>query len=53
VDELDVRRETQYVHTILDEGTSADRQLRVFRETQDMRAVVDHVMAETIEGLEH
>ena len=38
MDELGSRRETQYVRTILAEGTSADRQLRVFRETGDLRA---------------
>jgi carboxylate-amine ligase len=36
-----------YVHTILRDGTSADRQLRVFRETGDLRAVVQHVVQET------
>jgi carboxylate-amine ligase len=50
VDELDIRREVEYVHTILDQGTSADRQLRVFRETGDLRAVVDHLVTETREG---
>jgi carboxylate-amine ligase len=50
VDELDVRQEVEYVHTILDGGTSADRQLAVYRETGDLRAVVDHLVAETMEG---
>ena len=40
VDELGSRRAVEYVHTILREGTSADRQLRVYRETGDLRAVV-------------
>jgi carboxylate-amine ligase len=48
VDDLGSRREVEYVHTINAEGTSADRQLRVFRETGDLRAVVDHVAAETV-----
>jgi carboxylate-amine ligase len=52
VEELDVRREVDYVHTILEGGTSADRQLRVFRETGDLRAVVDHLVAETKQGLD-
>ncbi len=51
VDDLGIRQDTQYVHRILDEGTSADRQLRVFRETGDLKAVVDHLVAETREGI--
>jgi carboxylate-amine ligase len=38
----------EYVHTILREGTSADRQLRVLRETGDVRGVVDMLAAETV-----
>jgi carboxylate-amine ligase len=51
VDELGSRREIEYVHTILANGTSADRQLRVFQETGDLKAVVDNLMAETIDGV--
>jgi len=47
VDELGSRAHVDYVHTILRDGTSADRQLRVFRETGDLRAVVQHVVQET------
>src|SRR6478672_10189878 len=47
VDELGSREHLQYVHTILAEGTSADRQLRVYRETNDLKAVVQHVVQET------
>ncbi len=47
VDELGSRQYVDYVHTILRDGTSADRQLRVYRETNDLRAVVQHVVAET------
>ena len=39
------------IHTILREGTSAERQLRVFRETGDLKAVVRNIVAETREGL--
>jgi carboxylate-amine ligase len=49
--ELGTEDEIGYVHTILDQGTSADRQLAVWQETQDLRAVVDHVIAETKLGL--
>jgi glutamate---cysteine ligase / carboxylate-amine ligase len=47
VDELGVRREVEYVRTILAEGTSADRQLAVYRQGGDLKAVVDHLVAET------
>ncbi len=36
VDELGSREEIAYVNTILEEGTSADRQLRVYEETNDL-----------------
>jgi carboxylate-amine ligase len=51
VDELGSRAEVEYVETILDQGTSADRQLAVYRRTEDLRAVVDLVVEETKEGL--
>ena len=51
VDELGSRDEINYVHEILETGTSADRQLRVYQETGDLRAVVDMLMKETIEGV--
>lgn len=47
VDDLGSRKECEYALTILDEGTSADRQLRVFRETQDLGKVVDYLVEET------
>jgi carboxylate-amine ligase len=47
VDELGSRRHVEYVHTILREGTSADRQLAVYRDTGDLQAVVRHVVNET------
>ncbi|MEM9554623.1 MAG: carboxylate-amine ligase [Acidobacteriota bacterium] len=50
VDELGSRREIDYVQTILREGTSAHRQRAVFEQTGDVRAVVDHLVAETKEG---
>ena len=47
VDELGSREALEYVHTILAEGTSADRQLAVYRETGDLRAVVRWLVEET------
>jgi carboxylate-amine ligase len=51
VDELGSRAEVEYAYTILSQGTSADRQLAVYREAGDFRAVVDRVVGETMEGL--
>ncbi len=47
VDELGSREEVNYIHRILDHGTGADRQLRVFQETGDLTKVVDYMMYET------
>jgi carboxylate-amine ligase len=51
LDELGSRNEIGYIHTILEHGSGADRQLRVFRETGDLKAVVDYMAAETRAGL--
>ncbi len=52
VDDLGSRQAVEYVHTILDEGTSADRQLRTYAETGDLKAVVDQLVRETMDGVE-
>ena len=52
VDELEIRKEVEYVHKILEQGTSADRQLAVYHKSRDLRAVVDHVIAETKTGID-
>ena len=51
VDELGSRREVEYAFEIMRHGTSADRQLKVFEETGDLKQVVDRVIAETAEGV--
>jgi glutamate---cysteine ligase / carboxylate-amine ligase len=51
LDELGSRSAVEYIHTILNEGTSAERQLRVHRETGDLKAVVRHLVAETRSGV--
>src|SRR5438067_542498 len=51
VDELDSREELNYIHKILEMGTGADRQLRVFQETGDLKRVVDYIIEETEVGL--
>lgn len=51
VEELGSQREMQHVERILREGTGADRQLAVWQQTHDIRAVVDHIVNETYAGL--
>jgi len=51
VDELGSREEIGYIQRILEEGTGADRQLKVFRETGDLKRVVDYMIAETEGGV--
>jgi carboxylate-amine ligase len=50
-DELGSRKEIEYAYHIMDEGTSADRQLATFRRTGSLQAVVDQLIEETQEGV--
>src|SRR6516164_4206719 len=50
VDDLGSRSAVNYVNTILSEGTSAERQLKVYQETGDLRQVVRHLVSETRAG---
>jgi carboxylate-amine ligase len=51
VDELGSRDEINYVHTMLRDGTGADKQLAVFNQTQDLTKVVDMITSEFTRGL--
>lgn len=59
VDELGSREELKYLDTILEQGTSSDRQLRVYQQAQAagatddeaLREVVKHLRAETMRGV--
>ena len=59
LDELGSREAVEYVRTIVDKGTSADRQLEVYQKCKSagadddeaLKAVVDHLRAETIRGV--
>ena len=51
VDELGSRRAVEHVHKVLREGTSADQQLAVYRQTGDLKSVVHHVIQQTREGV--
>ena len=52
VDDLRSRREIEYVKKILADGTSAERQVDVYRHTGDLRAVVQSIVEETRESVE-
>ena len=47
VDDLGSRSAVEYIHTILNEGTSAERQLRVYQQCGDLKDVVRHLVMET------
>jgi len=49
---LGSRQELNYIHKILETGSGADRQLRVYLETGDLKKVVDYIIEETEAGLE-
>ena len=52
VDSLGSRDAVNHVHAVLRDGTSADRQLAVFRETGDLKAVMRHLIDETRSSVE-
>jgi carboxylate-amine ligase len=51
IDGLGSRKEIEHIHTILERGTSADEQLRVWRQTGDIKSVVDHLIEMTMENV--
>ena len=51
VDELDSREEIEYIREMMKMGAGADRQLRVFEKTGDLKAVVDYIIEETEVGV--
>jgi glutamate---cysteine ligase / carboxylate-amine ligase len=53
LDDLGSRHAVEGVHRIIREGTSAERQLKIFRETGSLQAVVRHLVAETRRGTEN
>lgn len=48
VDELGSRKEVENVRNMMKNGTGADRQLAVYKETKDLTKVVDYIAAQTI-----
>lgn len=51
LDDLGSRREVEYIYQILDMGSGADRQLRVFNQTGKIEDVVSYIHRETTLGL--
>jgi carboxylate-amine ligase len=51
LDELGSREEINYIHEMLKMGTGADRQLKVYQETNDLTKVVDYMVSETQAGV--
>ena len=51
LDDLGSRHEVEHIHTILERGTSADAQLRVFEETGSHEAIVQWLMVKTLENV--
>src|ERR687886_334815 len=53
LDDLGSREEVEHIHDILERGTSADEQLQVYRETNDLKSVVDRLIQRTMENVPH
>ena len=51
VDDLGSRKEIEFVKQMIKNGTGADRQLEVFKQTKDLTKVVDYITEQTILGL--
>lgn len=51
VDELGCRTEVNYVYQMLEQGSGADRQLKIYEDTNDLKKVMDYVVAQTKKGL--
>lgn len=52
VDDLGSRNEIEYIKTILENNTGAERQLKVYNENdKDTKAVVDYIIQQTALGI--
>jgi carboxylate-amine ligase len=54
VDELESRREIEYIHSLLDgnQGTGADQQMAIFKETNDINKVNAFLIEQTMRGVQ-
>src|SRR6266513_2559665 len=48
---LGIRHAISYVHKMLEDGTGADRQLKVYEQTNSLPGVVDYIHFQFLEGL--
>src|SRR6187549_3111203 len=51
IDHLGSRHRLAYIHKILENGTGADRQLKVFEETKNLVSVVDYIRQQFLAGI--
>lgn len=51
VDELGCRTEVNYVYQMLEQGSGADRQLKVYEDSNDLKKVMEYVVGQTKKGL--
>jgi len=51
IDDLGSRKEIDFIHEMLKRGTGADRQLAIFKETNDLTKVVDYITEQTVLGV--
>lgn len=51
VDELGCRTEVNFVYQMLEQGSGADRQLKVYEDTKDLKKVMEYVVSQTKKGL--
>lgn len=51
VDDLGCRWALEYIPQMMEIGTGADRQLKIYHETNDLKKVVDFIMEETLRDL--
>ncbi len=49
---LHFHAQLEEIHRIWESGSSADRQIAVYKETNDMKQVVDHLLEETSADLD-
>ncbi len=51
VDQLGSRHRLAYVHQILEHGTGADRQLKVFEQSKNLVTVADYIRSQFLDGI--
>ncbi len=51
VDGLGCRNEVNYVYQMIEQGSGADRQLKVYHDTNDLKKVVEYIVEQTQKGL--